>query len=332
MAVQFQSVTIEWHGYATVRLEADDVVAYLDPGRYGVLTGEWEPDSEAAAGAHPSGSPYSPEDADFVCLTHVHHYDPDGIERVAAPDATVLAFDGINPRDSRRDLDRLVDLPYDVVGIGQEDETLLEDVPIWTVPAYNDPDGPHTRANGQPVHPEGFGCGFLLSIERTRVFYPGDTDVLDGHAELDVDVLLPPIGGSFTMDREGAAALAAEMAPDLVVPVHYNTFDALETDSRAFAADVAARGIPVALDEAECERPSGGRRELIAGEIVTSQPAEPEVCPHSCLARSTRRDSQPFATDSRKLTPTPPSGSGRRASGILPASITSRPNGQSCSR
>jgi L-ascorbate metabolism protein UlaG (beta-lactamase superfamily) len=50
------------------------------------------------------------------------------------------------------------------------------------------------------------------------------------------------------MDRHEAAALAAEMRPQLVVPVHYNTFEALETDDRGFAADVAAAGVPVALD------------------------------------------------------------------------------------
>ena len=249
MTIQYQDLTIEWYGYATVRLAANDTVVYLDPGRYGVLTGEWKPDSPGVADAHPAGDAVRPEDGDAVLLTHVHHYDPDGIDCVAGPDATVLAFEGINPRDSRRDLARLAELPHDVETIGQEDETLLADVPIWTMPAYNHPDGPHTRADGRPVHPEGFGCGFLLSIGGTRVFWPGDTDVLEGHAELDVDVFLPPIGGSFTMDREGAAALAGALDPALVVPIHYNTFDALETDSRAFAADAAARGVPVALDE-----------------------------------------------------------------------------------
>jgi len=34
-----------------------------------------------------------------------------------------------------------------------------------------------------------------------------------------------------------------------VVPIHYNTFEMLRADSGAFAADVAGRAIPVALDE-----------------------------------------------------------------------------------
>lgn len=249
MTVHYGDVSLDWFGYATLRLEASGTVVYLDPGRYGVLTGEWEPDSSEAADAHPPGTDYRPEDGDIVCVSHVHHYDPDGIERVAREDATVVAFDGINVRDSSRDLPRLVELPYELVEVGMEDETVVADVPLWTLPAYNDPDGPRTRADGTPFHPKGFGCGFVLSLAGTRIFWPGDTDVLDGHDQLDVDIFCPPIGGSFTMNREESAALAATLRPALVVPIHYNTFAALETDSRAFAADVAAAGVPVALDE-----------------------------------------------------------------------------------
>jgi len=51
------------------------------------------------------------------------------------------------------------------------------------------------------------------------------------------------------MGGEAAVDLAAGMDPNLVRPIHYNTFDGLRADSRAFAADVAARGVPVVLDE-----------------------------------------------------------------------------------
>lgn len=247
MTVQYDHLTVEWLGYATVRIESEQTI-YLDPGRYGVLTGEWEPDSERAR-AHPAATDYRPEDGDLVCLSHVHHYDPDGIDRVLDAGGTVLACEGIDTRTSSRDLPRLVDLDHEVREIGTEDQQIVADTPIWTVPAYNEPDGPHTRADGTPIHPEGRGCGFLLSVDGTRLFWPGDTDVLPGHGQLDVDVFLPPIGGAFTMDRTEAADLTEAMDPGLVVPIHYNTFEAIETDSRAFAEDLGARGVDVVLDE-----------------------------------------------------------------------------------
>jgi L-ascorbate metabolism protein UlaG (beta-lactamase superfamily) len=249
MSIRHDSLTVEWVGYATVRIEAAGTVIYLDPGRYGVLSGEWHPETPGVG--HPPSRDRRPEDGDVICVSHVHHYDPDGIERVASEDATVVAFEGISVRDTGRDVARVSELPYRVRTVGMEADLAVESVPIWTVPAYNEPDGPHTRADGTPYHPRGVGCGFVLVVDGTRVFWPGDTDVLDGHAELDVSLFLPPIGGTFTMDRHEAAELAAALDPDLVVPIHYNTFGALETDAREFAADVAQSGVPVVLDEQE---------------------------------------------------------------------------------
>ncbi|MFC6973765.1 MBL fold metallo-hydrolase [Halomicroarcula sp. GCM10025709] len=247
MTVRHDGLTAEWLGYATLRVEGDDTVVYLDPGRYGVLTGEWEPDTPGVG--HPPARDYRPEDGDIVCVTHVHHYDPDGIRRVASEDATVVAFEGINVHQSDRDLDRLADLPYDVRTVSMEADILVDDVPIWTMPAYNHEDGPNTDADGTPIHPKGIGCGFLLSVDGTRVFWPGDSDVLEGHAELDVSLFVPSIAQSYTMDRHAAADLAEDLDPDLVLPIHYNTFGNLEADSGAFAQDVAKRGVPVVLDE-----------------------------------------------------------------------------------
>jgi len=247
MTVRHDGLTVEWLGYATVRLASEDTVVYFDPGRYGVLSGEWSPDDEDLR--HPPGQDYRPEDGDIVCVTHIHHYDPDGIDRVASEDATTVAFEAIDEQAGQRGLLPLAELPYEVITVGTKDSLTVGDVPIWTVPAYNEPDGPHTRPDGTPYHPDGFGCGFLVELDGTRVLFPGDTDVLPGHRSIDVSLFCPPIGQRFTMDRHEAARLAATIEPDLVVPVHYNTFSTLSTDSRAFAADVAAAGVPVVLDE-----------------------------------------------------------------------------------
>jgi L-ascorbate metabolism protein UlaG (beta-lactamase superfamily) len=248
VTVNHDGIEIGWLGYATVRLESPSgTVVYLDPGRYGVLTGEWEPDTPGIA--HPPARDYRPEDGEVVCISHVHHYDPDGIDRVASDDATIVTFEGMDVLGSSRDLPRLVDLDYELRRVDEESDLVVDGVPIWTLPAYNEPDGPHTRPDGSPYHPEGRGCGCLLSLDESKVFWPGDTDVLDGHAELDVDVFLPPIGGAFTMDRREAADLAADLDPELVVPIHYNTFGALETDPDAFVADLEREGVPVVLDD-----------------------------------------------------------------------------------
>jgi L-ascorbate metabolism protein UlaG (beta-lactamase superfamily) len=247
MTVRHDGLTVEWLGYATIKLAGEDTTVYVDPGRYGILTGEWEPDTEDIG--HPPSRDYRAQDGDVVCVTHIHHYDPDGIERVADEDATIIAFEGIDTQAPGRDLPALAELGYEVRRVGTKDSVSVGDVTAWSVPAYNKPDGPNTRPDGTPYHPEGFGCGYVLNVEGTRILYPGDTDVLPGHRTIDCSLFCPPIGQRFTMNRHEAATLADTIDPNLVLPVHYNTFSTQEIDSRAFAADVAASGVPVVLDE-----------------------------------------------------------------------------------
>lgn len=248
MTVRHDNLTVEWLGYATVRIESEGgPVVYVDPGRYGTLTGEWDGDVP-----HPRGREYDERDGDLVLVTHNHHYDSDGVRRVAGDDATVLVYEAVNGEEIRargRDVEDPDALPYDVRRVAVGDESAVGDVDVEVLPAYNHPDGRNVRANGEPVHPEGFGCGYRFAVDGTAAFWPGDSDVLSAHADLAVSLFLPPIGKNFTMNRSEAAKLAAEIDPDLVLPIHYNTFPDLESDSRAFAADVAASGVPVVLDE-----------------------------------------------------------------------------------
>ncbi|MFO7927927.1 MAG: MBL fold metallo-hydrolase [Halobacteriota archaeon] len=228
--IEYDGITIEWLGHATLRVASDEIVVYTDPGRYGVLDG------------------HDGTDGDVVCITHDHHYDTNGVRTVAAADATVVAFDGINPHRIDRDVERLADLPYDVRRVDVDSDIAVDEAIVRTTAAYNEPDGPHVRENGEPYHPKGLGCGFHLTIDGVSVYCPGDTDVLDGHDRLDVDVFCPPIGGTFTMDRHEAAGLAAALDPGLAVPIHYDTFEAIETDAEAFAEELEERGIDVHLD------------------------------------------------------------------------------------
>ncbi|TYT63911.1 MBL fold metallo-hydrolase [Natrialba swarupiae] len=250
MTVTHDGLEVSWLGYATTRIEAPDgTVVYTDPGRYGTLDGTWA--EQYGDASHPSGEAYDARDGDLVVVTHDHHYDDDGVERVASEDATVVVYEGVsaeNVADGGRDVVEPESLPYDVRRIGYGDDLTVAGVDVRAVPAYNHADGPNVR-DGEPLHPEGLGCGFVLTVDGVPCFWTGDSDVLEGHADLDVSLFVPSIAQNYTMDRHGAADLAEDLEPDLVVPIHYNTFPELEADSKAFAGDVASRGIPVVLDE-----------------------------------------------------------------------------------
>lgn len=251
MTVRHDGLTVDWLGYACVRIEGDGGVVYTDPGGYGTLSGDWQPwDQEYS---HPAGSAYDATDGDIVVVTHDDHYFDDGVRRVAAPDATVVVYEAVSAagvlEEGGRDVVEPETLPYDVRRVSYGDEIHLGDIDIEVVPAYNRPDGPRVDEDGNISHPPGFGCGYVISVDGTSCFWPGDSDAIDEHLELDVSLFLPSIAQNFTMDRHEAAELAQSIDPDLVLPIHYNTFDDLRSDSAAFAADVASRAVPVVLDE-----------------------------------------------------------------------------------
>jgi len=234
MTVRFDAVTVDWFGLATVRLEGQTgAVVYLDPGpeEYDVL------------------DDLEPRDGDLILISHDHHYDPDSIRRVASDDALVVVHESIDASEIDRVDEQPEALLFEVERVAADEWFVLGPLDLFTTPAYNDPDGPHTDENGTPYHPEGQGCGFGVTVDGVTAFWPGDTDALSVHEDVPVDLLLPPIGGTFTMDRREAAALADRLEPDLVLPVHYDTFAAIEINADAFVVDVAHRGVPVVLDE-----------------------------------------------------------------------------------
>ncbi len=252
MTVHHDGLSVTWLGYATTRIETPGgFVAYLDPGRYGVLTGDWTPvgGGNPKEAAHPRATDYRPEDADLVCVTHDHHYDSDGVERVANEDTTVVVYEAVDPSGIDRDVAAVEDLPGEVVRIGEEEHLSVSGpdggADVWSMPAYNDPDGPRDG------HPKGFGVGYRLALGGTSVFWPGDSDALDAFAELSVSLFLANIAGTVVSSADESAELAERMDPDLVLPVHYNTIEILQADSGEFAEDVAKRGVPVVLDERE---------------------------------------------------------------------------------
>jgi L-ascorbate metabolism protein UlaG (beta-lactamase superfamily) len=98
------------------------------------------------------------------------------------------------------------------------------------------------------VTPDGtvtYASGLVIDIGGTTVYHLGDT-CLFGDLRLiaertPVDVALIPIGGHYTMDRHDAVVAAEMIGAGTVIPCHYNTFPAIETDAQAFKADVEAK-------------------------------------------------------------------------------------------
>ncbi len=116
-------------------------------------------------------------------------------------------------------------------------------VPAWhtsTIPGSGD----------DPMNPEdgisiGTAAGLLINLDGKTVYHAGDTCLFSDMKLIaqrsPVDVALLPIGGHYTMDRRDAVYAAEFVEADTVIPMHYDTFPAIETDAGQFKSDVESK-------------------------------------------------------------------------------------------
>ncbi|HEX6587079.1 MAG TPA: metal-dependent hydrolase [Solirubrobacterales bacterium] len=103
-------------------------------------------------------------------------------------------------------------------------------------------DRPFSPTPGTVTGPAG---GLVVNLAGETLYHLGDT-CLFGDLKLiagrtPVEIAFIPIGGHYTMDRHDAVVAAEFVGAGTVIPVHYNTFPAIETDAEAFKTDVESK-------------------------------------------------------------------------------------------
>ncbi len=81
-------------------------------------------------------------------------------------------------------------------------------------------------------------AGYVVTLENgMTIYHAGDTNVFGDMAHIRAlyapDVCLLPIGGHFTMSPKEAAYATRLLAPKVVIPMHYGTFDVLKGTPQA---------------------------------------------------------------------------------------------------
>ncbi len=87
-------------------------------------------------------------------------------------------------------------------------------------------------------------AGFLINLNGGKRFYhSGDTALLMEMQLLKgrVDVAMLPIGDRYTMGPEDAVRAIEFIEPEVVIPMHYNTWPPIAQDAHAFRAAVGKR-------------------------------------------------------------------------------------------
>jgi L-ascorbate metabolism protein UlaG (beta-lactamase superfamily) len=91
----------------------------------------------------------------------------------------------------------------------------------------------------------GSPAGFVIGIGGRSIYHAGDTGVF-GDMQLigelyKPEIALLPIGNRFTMGIKEAVKAVELIEPEVVVPMHYNTFDVIRQDPEEFRKAVEAK-------------------------------------------------------------------------------------------
>ena len=191
--------------------------------------------------------PYAPDkvgydnpnlSANLTLITH-HHFDhnnPDLIQGDPFVKQGLSSQGDVNELDLT--LDRLPNSTKVTLTNSDKAEPLSpHPVRIRSIPAWHDDSAGAKR---------GADAMFLIETDGVRILHCGDLgqssltdDQLDAIGR--VDVLLIPVGGTYTVDGAQAAAITKQIGPRYVVPIHFKT-DALTFDLASDAPFFAALG------------------------------------------------------------------------------------------
>ena len=77
-----------------------------------------------------------------------------------------------------------------------------------------------------------------------KIYFACDTGLFSSMrliGEEGIDLAVLPIGDNFTMGPDDAMRAVELIAPQLVLPIHYNTFDLIRQDAEKWKQDVEAK-------------------------------------------------------------------------------------------
>lgn len=205
-----------WYGHATHGLETDGYKLLIDPFFSG----------------NPAASVSADEtEADFILVSHGHEdHVGDTIDIAARTGALVITNFEIANWFTAQGVEKVH--PQHIGGGFQHPFGYLK----LTLAIHGSalPDGSY---GGMPA-------GFLLTTNDGKKIYMAQDTGLFGDMSLigdeGIDLAVLPIGDNFTMGPDDALKAVKLLRPKTVVPIHYNTWDVIAQDAKAWAARVQA--------------------------------------------------------------------------------------------
>lgn len=173
-------------------------------------------------------------DADYIFCTHSHydHFSPEDIEKVKKEDTTIIV-----PSDIEEQARNIFN--NNVVIVEPAKEYQIKDLKFKTTYAYN---------INKKFHPkENKWVGYIIELNNKKYYIAGDTDNIEEIQNIECDIALIPIGGTFTMDYKESAELANTIKADIVIPTHYGSIVGEKEDAIKFKELVKDKKVEILI-------------------------------------------------------------------------------------
>ncbi|MBW2092042.1 MAG: MBL fold metallo-hydrolase [Deltaproteobacteria bacterium] len=156
--------------------------------------------------------------ADIILITHEHfdHCSPDDVAKVAKEDTVI-----VTEADSAQKLSGKVQV------LKPGESTEVAGVKINAVPSYNVGKDFHPKANNW--------LGFVVELDGVTIYHAGDADFIPEMKDLEVDIALIPVSGTYVMTADQGIEAARAIKPKIAVPMHYGAIVGSEDDAKKFA-------------------------------------------------------------------------------------------------
>ena len=167
------------------------------------------------------------EKADYIFITHPHfdHFSPEDINKIKVDETKI-----IGPTELKEKFLGLGFTQNDILLVEPNKQYEIDGIKFETIPAYN--------INKEFHKKEYNWVGYIVTINQKRIYIAGDTDNTEEARNVQCDIAMVPIGGTYTMTWEEAVELIREIKPALAIPIHYKTIVGSDEDAKEFKEEL----------------------------------------------------------------------------------------------
>ncbi|HEY9124468.1 MAG TPA: MBL fold metallo-hydrolase [Bacteroidales bacterium] len=161
------------------------------------------------------------DNASIVLITHAHgdHFSPADIAKIANENTTIYMPASCNYDGKYK--------AKTIVKIGNK-YIINDSLTIEVVPAYNVVKTKFHQHNDNFV-------GYIITYNGIKIYHTGDTERIPEMKNITANIILVPLGQTYTMNNvEEAANAVKDVKAEIAIPMHFGLYEGKTSDTIAF--------------------------------------------------------------------------------------------------